>query len=149
VHLPHRTKAARAVFMRVGELSSPPAMASTARPSSWPRKWHIRGRHRPSIITMPSVGQTVASRAYFFCAGELSRREQWRTAVPVVFSGRTPPLLLHLLIWVVQIWSDGPGRPVPLRGSFFERNPGFLWNRTLRARLDSKIRFSWFILIRK
>jgi hypothetical protein len=123
MHLPHRTEAARAIFTRAGELSSPPAMASTTRASSWPRKWHERGCHRPRIITMPSVGQTVASRAYFACVSELSRRQQWRTALPIVFSGRTPPLLLHLLIWVVHLGSDGPGRPVPSRVILRKRPP--------------------------
>jgi hypothetical protein len=81
-------------------------------------KWHGRGCHRPRIITMLSVGQTVVSRAYFTCAGELSRRRQWRTAVPHIFSGRMPPLLLHLLIRVVHLGSNGLERPVPLRWQF-------------------------------
>jgi hypothetical protein len=98
-------------------------MESTARASSWPRKWHVRGRHRPRIITMPSVGQTVASRAYFACASELSRHQQWRAAVPVVFSGRMSPLLFHLLIQVVHLGSDGSGRPVPLRCGIFVNEP--------------------------
>jgi hypothetical protein len=119
-----------------------PAMASTARVSSGLRKWHGRGCHRPRIITMLSVGQTVASRAYFACADELSRRRQWRTAMPIIFSSRTPPLLLHVLIRVIHLGSDGPERPVPLRWRFSQRAPRVLSNRTRRPRPVTKIQFS-------
>jgi hypothetical protein len=45
---------------------------------------------------MFSVGQTVVARAFFNCAGELSRYQQWRAAVsaPYPFGGefRKEPL---------------------------------------------------------